>query len=188
MASPLDRRTPLHGMPLATCCRGIAWAGSALLLLLPAIAMRFTTEVDRGAGDFVAFAAMLAAACGALELLLRRLVDRWYFAAFVLAAATAFVLLRANLAVGLIGSADRPANALYPAVFGVGAVGALRARLRARGLAWALRATALAQVAVVVVARANWPIGVPRAALGSAGFVALRLASAAGFARSARRA
>ena len=183
----LDGRTPLAATPLGAGLRALAWLGAAALLLLPAVAMRFTAGVDWGAEDFVVFGAMLAAACGALELLLRRPADPWYFAAFVLAVATAFVLLWANLAVGVIGAEDHPANALYLGVFAVGAIGALLARLRPRGMAWTLAATALAQAAVALAAILVWSVAWAAAVGPNLPFVALWLLAAAAFGRSARR-
>jgi hypothetical protein len=180
-----DGRTPLAATPLGAIVRAVAWVGAAGLLLLPAVAMRFTAEVDWGAEDFVIFGAMLAAACGALELLLRRAADPWYFAGFVLAVATAFVLLWANLAVGVIGGDQHPANAWFLAVFAVGLLGAALARLRARGMAWTLRATALAHAVLVLAALAFWPDEALRAAIPNAVLIALWLLSAMGFARAA---
>lgn len=56
--------------------------------------------------------------------------------------------LWADGAVGVIGAADNDANLLYGGVLAVGLVGALIARFRPHGMAWALLATAVAQALV----------------------------------------
>ena len=58
----------------------------------------------------------------------------------------------ANLAVGIIGNEEDPANRLYWGVVAVALAGAVLARFRPRGMALALAATALAQTVVAVIA------------------------------------
>ena len=55
------------------------------------------------------------------------------------------MLVWINLAVGIIGSEDNPANLMYGGVLAVGVAGAVAARFRPGGMARALAATALAQ-------------------------------------------
>jgi hypothetical protein len=57
-----------------------------------------------------------------------------------------------NLAVGLIGSEDNPANLMYFGVLAALIIGAFIARLEPHGMARALFATALAQALVAVIA------------------------------------
>ena len=57
-----------------------------------------------------------------------------------------------NLAVGIIGTEDNPANLMYGGVLAVGIVGAIIARFQPHGMARALVATALAQALVAVIA------------------------------------
>lgn len=159
------------------------WAMGAAVLLLPLVAMQFTDEVNWDLADF-AFAGALVAGVGVLsELAVRRTSSRAYRAAAGVALATAFILVSANAAVGIIGSEDNPANAMYVAVLAVGIAGALIARFRPRGMARAMAATALAQVLVAVIALV--------AGLGSAGpitvfFTALWFLSAWLFRKAAR--
>jgi hypothetical protein len=75
-----------------------------------------------------------------------------YRAAVGVALAVAFLLAWVNLAVGIIGSEDNPANLMYIGVLAVGITGATIARFRPRGMARALFATALAQALAAVVA------------------------------------
>jgi hypothetical protein len=57
-----------------------------------------------------------------------------------------------NLAVGIIGTEDNPANLMYGGVLAVGIVGAVKARFQPHGMARALVATALAQALVALIA------------------------------------
>ena len=139
------------------------WGAAAALLLLPFLAMQFTDEVDWELADFVFAGALMIGMGVAYELAARMTANRAYRAAVGVALATAFVLVWMNAAVGLIGSEDNPANSMH---YGVLAVGA---RLRPRAMARSLVATALAQVAVAVIALV--------AGLGSAGPVTLFFAA-----------
>lgn len=81
--------------------RLMMWGGAAILLLAPAVAMQFTAEMNWGAEDFVAFAALLVAACGAFELATRLTRKRAVLALSALAILGAFLLVWAQLAVGV---------------------------------------------------------------------------------------
>jgi hypothetical protein len=166
------------------------WAIAALILLLPLVAMRFTDEVVWGGTDFAVMGAMLLGACSAYELAARTTGNMAYRAAIGIAIVAAFILVWMNLAVGIIGSEDNPANLMYGGVLAVGIVGAVIARLRPHGMARALVVTALAQalVAVIaVIARMGYPASPPLEILGvSALFVALWLLSAWLFRKAAR--
>ncbi|MCA0394537.1 MAG: hypothetical protein LCH70_10560 [Proteobacteria bacterium] len=87
----------------ATGWRWALWGGAALLLLAPWVAMRFTREVDWSPGDFVVFGAMLAVACAALELVVRLVRGRALRIGLAALVVLAFLLLWAQLAVGLFG-------------------------------------------------------------------------------------
>jgi len=164
--------------------RLVVWGAALLLLLLPGVAMQFTAEVQWTKYDFAVFAAMLAGACGAYELLARGHPSHLYRAAFGLALLGAFLLIWINLAVGLIGSERNPANLMFGGVLLIGAAGAALARLRARGMVWALAAMAGAQAAAAGIALAN---GWDQPLVLQAFFVALWLASAQLFWRAANR-
>jgi hypothetical protein len=138
--------------------RGIAvWSTAAFLLPPPLIAMRFTNEVNWDEIDFMVFGAMLAAACGTCGLAAGMTGNSAYRAAVGVAVAAAFILVWLNLAVGIIGTEDNPANLMFGGVPAVGIVGAVIARLQPQGMARALVATALAQALVAVIAlSAGW--------------------------------
>ena len=137
------------------------WTGAAALLAVPAVAMRFTEEVQWTALDFTTFGIMLAAACGAYELLARKSASLAYRAGAAAAIGTGFFLVWANLAVGLIGDEQNPANLMYAGVLLVAIVGAIAARFRAHGMTRAMTATAVAQAivgAIAIVGRLDVPV------------------------------
>jgi len=128
------------------------WSAAALVLLLPLIAMQFTDEVDWGIEDFTIFGIMLATAGGAFELMLRASGNLAYRAGAVVAISAAFLLIWANLAVGVIGDEGNPANLMYAGVLAIAITGAYTAALRAEGMARAMVATGLAQALVTAIA------------------------------------
>lgn len=131
--------------------RPYVWGGAALLLSIPAIAMRFTDEVNWDETDFIVMAALLAFACGVYELGARLSGSRAYRAGFALSIVTGFLLVWINLAVGIVGSEDNPMNLLFFAILAVGAVAAPLGRFTPRGMVRALHATAAAQGLVTLV-------------------------------------
>ena len=167
------------------------WTSAAVLLLLPLIAMQFTHEVNWDETDFIVFGAMLVGACGAYELATRMTGNTAYRAAVGVAVVAAFLLIWINLAVGIIGSEDNPANLMYGGVLAVGIIGAVIARFEPHGMARALVGMALAQVLVAVLALIfrwgshgeNWP---PVIVVLNGFFAALWLGSAWLFRRAAR--
>jgi hypothetical protein len=141
------------------------WVIAALILLLPLVAMQFTDEVVWDETDFAVIGAMLFGACGAYELAARMTGNIAYRAAVGVAVVAAFILIWINLAVGIIGSEDNPANLMYGGVLAVGILGALVVSFQPHGMARTMAATALAQALVGVIALigglgstgANWP-------------------------------
>ncbi len=126
--------------------------GTAALLCLPALAMRYTEEVRWSGGDFLAAAILLLSAGAAFEWLANRVGATVGRAAAVLTAGTALLLVWSTLAVGLIGAEGQaynlwillPVAGLAGGVFVSGRQGA--------GLARALWATAGLQLAVLPIA------------------------------------
>ena len=131
------------------------WGGAVVLLLLPLVAMQFDTGMDWDETDFIVLGAMLAAGCGAYELAARISRNAAYRAAVGVAAVAALLLIWINLAVGLIGSENNPANLMYAGVLAIALVGSAVARGTPSGMARALTLTALAQVLAGVVALAT---------------------------------
>jgi hypothetical protein len=165
--------------------RMTAWGIAGLLLLLPLVAMQVSDQVNWDVADFVLFGAMLATACGTLGVAARGGTDPFYRAAVAVAVVTAFVLVWMNLAVGLIGSEDNPANWLVGGVLGTGIVGCAIGRFRARAMSRALVATTAAQALVGAVA---FVMGDPKTLLLTALFVVPWLLSAWLFSKAERKA
>ena len=128
---------------------GLATVG---LLLIPLVAMQFTDEVAWGPGDFVIAGALLFGAGVTYRQVASKRANTAYRVAAGIAVAAALVLVWMNLAVGLIGSEDNPANLMYAGVLAVGILGALIARLRPPGMARAMFAAAGVQALVAVIA------------------------------------
>ena len=164
---------------------------TSLILLVPMVAMRFSTEVRWTGLDFIAAGLLLFGAGLAYLFLAGRNGNAAYRVAAGLAVASTLFLIWVNLAVGLIGSEDNPANLMYFGVISVGLVAAATARFRPEGMARALFAMAIAQALIAVVALiGGWgqPASGPVEILGVNGlFIALFVASAFLFRRSARQ-
>ncbi len=89
---------------------------------------------------------------------------RSYALGAVLALGTALVLVWMAGALGIIGSGGAP-DRIYLVVLGTGLVGSLVARLRARGMAWAMAATSAAAVVVGLVALLRGDADLPGASV-----------------------
>ena len=179
----MARNTQIDGRQRRSRWRLAVWGAAALMLLLPLLAMQVTEEVDWDVADFAIFGAMLVTVCGAFELAAGRTGNTAYRAAIGVALAAAFILVWMNLAVGIIGPEDNPANLMFGGVLAVGIVGSVIARFRPDGMARALVATALTQALVVVIALGAG-LGSPLILTGF--FVALWLGSAWLFRKAAR--
>ena len=166
--------------------RWLLWGGALGLLALPAIAMHFTDEVQWGAVDFLVIGTMLATLCGLIELGARLSAHWAYRLGFAIAALAGFTTVWVNLAVGMIGSEDNPQNAVFFGVLLVAAAGALGARFRPQGMAYAMFATAAAMAGAAVYAAF---VDDPRVALLIAAWVVAWSAAglAFGIAAQARR-
>lgn len=170
--------------------RIIGWGAAAALLLLPFIAMQFTREVNWTASDFVVFGVMLLAVGIPLELAARYSGNRSYLAAAALGLLGAFLVTWVNLAVGIVGSEDNPANKLFFVALLVGVVGAALARFRPQGVSNAMLATTLA-LAVAFLLAVTHPSDEPQVShltelAGTSTFAALFLLSAWLFRRAVR--
>ena len=141
------------------------WVLAALLWLLPLAAMQVTDEVDWDLFDFVLIGALLFGGCGLYELGARATRSVAHRLAMGVAIGGSFLLIWINLAVGIIGSEDNPANLMYGGVLAVGVIGAAFAGGRPLAMARVLGAMALAQALAAIVALIfgfgstgeNWP-------------------------------
>ncbi|HRA01850.1 MAG TPA: hypothetical protein PLM54_01305 [Thermomonas sp.] len=142
--------------PRGNRLRPFVWGAAACLLLLPAVAMQWfpASEVNWTALDFIAMGVLLAILCGLYELGAWMSDNIAYRAGFGLAALTGFLTIWVNLAVGMLGDEDGTINLVFAGVLFIATAGALIAGLRPRGMALAMLAAAIAQLAAVGVALA----------------------------------
>ena len=103
--------------------RPILWSIPVALLLLPAVAMQFTDEVDWNAFDFIFATVMFGSVGLVVELTVRSSRSIAFRAAVALALAAAFLIIWINGAVGIIGDEDNPANLMFGAVLAVALLG-----------------------------------------------------------------
>lgn len=106
MAGRMDGTAGGHGAggrPVGKGWRVLVWVGAGVLLALPWVAMQVTDEVAWDAADFAIFGVMLAGACVAWEAAMRVTGRRAYRVLAGLVILTAFLLVWAQLAVGLFG-------------------------------------------------------------------------------------
>lgn len=132
-----------------------AWTtATAVILLLPLIAMQFTSEVNWTVGDFVFAGGMLLGA-GVTYELAARIGGLAYQAGAIVALGAGILTMWVTGAVGIIGSENNPGNLMYLATIVVAIAGAIIARGRAGAMVWAMAFTALATIAAPVIAYAG---------------------------------
>jgi len=129
------------------------WAIAILsILMIPLLAMQFTSEVNWSLSDFIIMGIILFSIGLAYELIARKSEKTVYRAAFGVALAGVFLLLWINGAVGIIGSEDNPANLMYGMVLIAGILGSFMSRLKSKGMMITLYVMALVQFLVPIVA------------------------------------
>ena len=159
------------------------WGTAAGLLLVPAIAMQLGAEgVLWTTSDFVVMGLLLGSCCAAYEVATRMSGNTAYRLGFAIAIVVGLLLVWINLAVCIIGGEGNAANLVFAGVLLVGAVGALRGRLGAAGMARAMVATGIAQLLAGGYALA---LGSMEGGMLSAIFAALWFTSAALFRKAA---
>jgi hypothetical protein len=124
----------------------------AFLLLIPLVAMQYSDEVNWSLSDFIIAWFLLFGAGITYKLIARKIGNFTYRAAVGLTVGTALFLVWSNLAVGLIGSENNPANAMYLGVLSTLFIALIISRFKPNRMAFALFATAFAQVVVTVIA------------------------------------
>ena len=135
--------------------RPLLWSVPAILLILPAVAMQFSDEVDWNIFDFI-FAALMFGTVGLIVELTVRANGSWaYRGGVMIAVAAAFLIVWINGAVGIIGSEDNPANLMFGAVLAVALLGSVIALFRASGMALAMYAAAAVEIGVGAIALAG---------------------------------
>jgi hypothetical protein len=154
---------------------------AALILLLPFVAMKFTSEVNWTASDFIVAGVMISGVGLLFELAVRTNSNRAYRAGAALALAASFLTIWAVGAVGMIGDENNPLNLMFGVVLLVALLGAIIAGFRAAGMARAMVAAAVAQAIASGIGLFADPLG----GVLSLAFATIWLASAAMFRRAA---
>ncbi len=131
--------------------RILGWGTALALLLTPLVAMQFTREVQWTGSDFVFAALMFATVGGLLELAVRMTRNSFYRAGAAFAVLSAFLLVWANGAIGLIGNGDHPVNTVFMGVPLIALAGSALARFKARGMAQAMFAAGAVQAGLATV-------------------------------------
>ena len=167
--------------------RKLPWIVAVVILLLPAVAMQFNVEgVVWTASDFIVMGVILLIACGSFEVLARSAPNFAYLAAAAIAIGTGFLMVWANLAVGIVGDGINGANLMFFGVVLVAIVATLVARFRASSMSRAMFTTAGALVLAIAIALAAFGANALEAGLTMV-FVAGWLVSAALFRLSAKQ-
>lgn len=122
------------------------------ILLIPLVAMLLTDEVVWTLTDFIVAGILIFGTGFTYKLITLNKSNNFYKSAAGLALGTPFVLVWANLAVGIIGSEDNPANLMYFGVLAVVIIGSVIAKLRPKGMTKAMVSTAVAQLLVTIIA------------------------------------
>jgi hypothetical protein len=177
--------------PILGKLRLAAWLAVGALLLTPLVAMQFSDEVKWTAFDFVFAGVFLIGAGLLMEFAARKAKNFAHLAAIGVAIAATLLLVWVTGAAGIIGNEQNDANLLFFSVIGIGLTGAIAARFRPKGMAIAMAAAALAQVAIGVTALiAGWGAedpGYPMDIVGATGiFAVVWLISAYLFREAAR--
>ncbi|HRE40557.1 MAG TPA: hypothetical protein PLG90_04420 [Ignavibacteria bacterium] len=130
--------------------------GTILILMIPLIAMQFTIEVNWNFFDFAIMFIMIFGTGSAFLFISKKAVNWTYKIAVALAVITSFLIIWSNLAVGIIGNEDNPANLLFFVVIAIGLIGIIISQFKPLGMSNALFATAIAQFLVPFIALAIW--------------------------------
>ncbi len=124
----------------------------ALILCIPLVAMQFSNEVDWSAFDFLIMGLLLFVT-GFGYLIMTRYVNNFtYKAAIAMAVGSTFMMIWANLAVGLIGSGPHAGNWMYLSVLVVGLIGTILSRFSATGMERTMYAMALTFITLMGIA------------------------------------
>lgn len=122
------------------------------LLMVPLVAMQYTKEVDWSLSDFLIMGTLLFGTGSSYVLVTRYAINIIYKAALAVAIGTAFLMVWANLAVGLIGSGPHWGNLMYIGVLAVVVTGAFLSMFSPEGMARTMYTTALSLVSIAIIA------------------------------------
>lgn len=125
---------------------------TVLILLVPFVAMQFTTEVNWSVGDFIVMGALLFSIGFSYVLATRYASTIVFKIAMGFALVSMLLMIWANLAVGLIGSGPNLDNLMYLGVVAVGIIGTILSRFTAGGMERTMYAMAIALMLLAIIA------------------------------------
>ncbi len=125
---------------------------TAFLLLIPLIAMQFTDEVKWSFFDFIIAGFLLISTGLAYVLLSQKMNATMFRVAVGIAVGASLLLIWVNLAVGIIGNENNPANIMYYGVPFIGIIGAFIAHGRPKGMSTTLFIMAAVQIIIFLIA------------------------------------
>lgn len=125
---------------------------TALLLMVPFVAMQFTSEVDWSLSDFLIMGTLIFGTGMSYVLLTRSTPNIVYRIAIAWTLGTTFFMIWANLAVGLIASGPNAGNLMYVGVVLVVVMGTIRSRFKAAGMELSMYAAAIAIAVLTAIA------------------------------------
>lgn len=126
--------------------------GTAVLLLVPLIAMQFTSEVVWTLSDFI-FAGVLLFGTGAVfVVVLHNMENNSYRIGAGIALISTLFLVWVNGAVGIVGHEGEQINLLYFIIPAVGLIGAFLSRFKSQGLCYTLFVMATIPMIIAVIA------------------------------------
>ncbi|MBO6793810.1 MAG: hypothetical protein JJ895_07865 [Balneolaceae bacterium] len=125
--------------------------GAFLIIMIPLIAMQFTSEVVWTTSDFIIAWTILFSIGFAFQAIGKRAKNSSYKFATGIAAFTTLFVIWSNLAVGIIGNEDNPLNLMYFGVVLLMVFGSYIAQLKAKAMSKVLFASAVLHALVSII-------------------------------------
>ena len=125
---------------------------TAAILMIPLIAMQFSTEVAWTGSDFIVAGVLLFGTGFMYGFVTRKKENQTYKFASGIAIFASLLLIWVNGAVGLIGSENEAFNLVYFGVLAIGLLGAAISRLKPLGMSNTLYAMASSFVVIIAIA------------------------------------
>lgn len=142
--------------PLLNGWRIAGWGSLLALLMLPALAMQMTGEVNWTSGDFVFATILLGFVGGVVELAARFARPGAPRIGYIIAGFTAFLTFWSNAAVGIIGDEDT-VNVFFFLMVLLAIVAGIVVRFRPGAMRWIAVLLAAGQYAVGIAALKMMP-------------------------------
>jgi hypothetical protein len=127
------------------------WGLAVSLIVLPFVAMQFTSEVNWTAFDFI-FATIVLGSVGlGLELAVRKTPNLAFRGGAALGLLVPFLLIWLCGGVGIIGNENDRVNSLYMLVVIIALIGSIAVKAKAAPMAWVMSIAAVATLLVPMI-------------------------------------